>query len=170
MQQNGRVFQCEPCRQIMILFNISDSSPYLKSRWQSDDELTHLQVNKGGRATPTLPDQPALKGTYALYLRCHYLHWNRRTRLRVLGRFGKDVGSDGLTRNPHLPQREAMASNYHTADDLEAQAIATLDEARAMPPGLARIEAIKRAGALQAAADKMRPPSFARRGRPPLGK
>jgi hypothetical protein len=52
-------------------------------------------------------------------------------------------------------------------DNLDEQAAAALAEARAMPPGLARTEAIKRAGALRAAVDKLKAPSFARRGRPP---
>jgi hypothetical protein len=54
-----------------------------------------------------------------------------------------------------------------TAQDLHEQAAAALAEARGMPPGAARAEAIKRAGALQAAVDKAKTPSFARLGRPP---
>ena len=60
-----------------------------------------------------------------------------------------------------------MASTGTTDDELEEQAAAALDEARAMPPGAARTEAMKRAGALQAAVDKMKAPSFNRLGRPP---
>ncbi len=32
---NGRVFQCEPCRQIVIFFEVSDTSPYLAAKLDS---------------------------------------------------------------------------------------------------------------------------------------
>jgi hypothetical protein len=50
--------------------------------------------------------------------------------------------------------------------DLEAEAVSALEEARAMEPGPARTEAMKRAGILRNAAD-LRGLLFARRGRPP---
>jgi hypothetical protein len=50
--------------------------------------------------------------------------------------------------------------------DLETDALAALEEARAMPHGPARSEAMKRAGILQNKAD-MQGLVFAKRGRPP---
>jgi tRNA(Ile2) C34 agmatinyltransferase TiaS len=32
MEEQGRVFQCEPCRQIIIFFTVSDVSPYTAPR------------------------------------------------------------------------------------------------------------------------------------------
>ena len=49
--------------------------------------------------------------------------------------------------------------------DLDAQAQASLDEARAMPPGPQKTEALKKAGLLRNAAD-VRGFMFAKRGRP----
>jgi hypothetical protein len=50
--------------------------------------------------------------------------------------------------------------------DLHMEALMALEQARAMPHGLARSEALKRAGILQNAAD-MQGVQFAKRGRPP---
>jgi hypothetical protein len=50
--------------------------------------------------------------------------------------------------------------------DLDAEALAALEEARAMPRGPERTEAMKKAGSLRNAAD-LQGISFARRGRPP---
>jgi hypothetical protein len=50
--------------------------------------------------------------------------------------------------------------------DLHMEALAALEQARAMPHGPARSEALKRAGILQNAAD-MQGVVFAKRGRPP---
>jgi hypothetical protein len=50
--------------------------------------------------------------------------------------------------------------------DLDAEALAALDEARAMPHGPARTAAMKKAGNLRNAAD-LQGIVFARRGRPP---
>jgi len=50
--------------------------------------------------------------------------------------------------------------------DLHIEALAALEQARAMPHGPARSEALKRAGILQNAAD-MQGLLFAKRGRPP---
>jgi hypothetical protein len=50
--------------------------------------------------------------------------------------------------------------------DLHIEALAALEQARAMPHGPARSEALKRAGLLQNAAD-MQGLLFAKRGRPP---
>ena len=49
---------------------------------------------------------------------------------------------------------------------LHIEALAALEQARAMPHGVARSEALKRAGILQNAAD-MQGLLFAKRGRPP---
>jgi hypothetical protein len=49
--------------------------------------------------------------------------------------------------------------------DLEAEALAALERARAMPPGAGRNEAMKRAGILRNAAD-LQGVFFAKRGRP----
>jgi len=50
--------------------------------------------------------------------------------------------------------------------DLDAQAQMALSEARAMPPGPERSEAMKKAGILRNAADKLGM-AFAKLGRPP---
>jgi hypothetical protein len=50
--------------------------------------------------------------------------------------------------------------------DLHFEALAALEQARAMPHGAARSEALKRAGILQNAADMQGLP-VAKRGRPP---
>jgi hypothetical protein len=50
--------------------------------------------------------------------------------------------------------------------DLETEAVTALEEARALPPGPDRTEAMKRAGILRNAAD-LQGVFFARRGRPP---
>ncbi|QHO75317.1 hypothetical protein ACH79_24285 [Bradyrhizobium sp. CCBAU 051011] len=50
--------------------------------------------------------------------------------------------------------------------ELQTEALAALEQARAMPHGPARSEALKRAGLLQKAAD-MQGLLFAKRGRPP---
>jgi hypothetical protein len=50
--------------------------------------------------------------------------------------------------------------------DLQMEALVALEQARAMPHGPARSEALKRAGILQNAAD-MQGMLFAKRGRPP---
>jgi hypothetical protein len=53
-----------------------------------------------------------------------------------------------------------------TKQDLQIEAMVALEQARALPHGPARSEALKRAGILQNAAD-MRGVLFAKRGRPP---
>jgi hypothetical protein len=50
--------------------------------------------------------------------------------------------------------------------DLQMEALVALEQARAMPHGPARSEALKRAGILRNAAD-MQGMLFAKRGRPP---
>ena len=50
--------------------------------------------------------------------------------------------------------------------DLHMEALVALEQARAMPHGPARSEALKRAGMLQNAAD-LQGVTFAKRGRPP---
>jgi hypothetical protein len=49
--------------------------------------------------------------------------------------------------------------------DLEAEALSALERARALPPGVARTEAMKQAGILRNALD-LQGISFAKRGRP----
>jgi hypothetical protein len=53
-----------------------------------------------------------------------------------------------------------------TKQDLQIEAMVALEQARALPHGPARSEALKRAGLLQNAAD-MHGLLFAKRGRPP---
>jgi hypothetical protein len=50
--------------------------------------------------------------------------------------------------------------------DLEAEALAALKKARALPPGAERTEAMKKAGILRNAAE-LQGVVFAKRGRPP---
>ncbi|WP_145963553.1 hypothetical protein [Bradyrhizobium algeriense] len=57
-------------------------------------------------------------------------------------------------------------SEVRSKQDLQIEALAALEQARAMPHGRARSEALKRAGILQNAAD-MQGLLFAKRGRPP---
>ena len=54
-----------------------------------------------------------------------------------------------------------------SAPDLDAEAIQALYDARALPPEPARVEAMKHAGALRVAADRITRPKLPRRGRPP---
>jgi hypothetical protein len=56
--------------------------------------------------------------------------------------------------------------NQKQIAELDAQATVALDNARALPPGPARIDAMKLAGALRAKADKLTGPAPTRRGRP----
>jgi hypothetical protein len=56
--------------------------------------------------------------------------------------------------------------NPRSRRDLEADALAALEEARRMPAGPERTEAMKKAGILRNAADSQGT-IFARRGRPP---
>jgi len=51
------------------------------------------------------------------------------------------------------------------AHNLDAEATGALEQARNMPPGPDRTEALKKAGILRKAADRHRP-SLAKRGRP----
>lgn len=51
--------------------------------------------------------------------------------------------------------------------NLDAKAILALDNARALPPGPGRVEAMKLAGILRVAADRIVGPKLPRRGRPP---
>jgi tRNA(Ile2) C34 agmatinyltransferase TiaS len=46
MKQNGCAFQCEPCRQIVIFFRVSDTSPYLESKRQSDHREARRHVDR----------------------------------------------------------------------------------------------------------------------------
>jgi hypothetical protein len=57
-------------------------------------------------------------------------------------------------------------TDVRSQPDLYIEALAALEQARAMPHGPARSEALKRAGLLQNAAD-MQGLLFAKRGRPP---
>ena len=62
-----------------------------------------------------------------------------------------------------------MASNKtppRQNTELDAQAQIALDEARAMPPGPEKTEALRKAGLLRNAAD-INGPMFAKLGRPP---
>jgi hypothetical protein len=61
-----------------------------------------------------------------------------------------------------MPQRTRQSSDVH---DLDAQAVAALEEARDLPPGPERTEAMKKAGIIRNAAD-MKGVFFAKRGRP----
>jgi hypothetical protein len=33
MKEQGRAFQCEPCREIIVFFAVSDASPYVAQQW-----------------------------------------------------------------------------------------------------------------------------------------
>jgi hypothetical protein len=61
-----------------------------------------------------------------------------------------------------MPQRTRQSPDVH---DLDAKAAAALEEARDMPPGAERTEAMKKAGILRNAAD-IQGLFFAKRGRP----
>lgn len=56
-------------------------------------------------------------------------------------------------------------SERRPKSDLDEEALTALEEARAMPPGPERTEAMKRAGILRKIAD-LQGLSFAKRGRP----
>src|ERR1700680_5096559 len=38
MHENNRLFACEPCRQIILFFDVSENSPYLSQRTGRDDQ------------------------------------------------------------------------------------------------------------------------------------
>jgi hypothetical protein len=38
MQEDGRAFHCEPCRQIIIFFAVSDASPYVAATIRQADD------------------------------------------------------------------------------------------------------------------------------------
>jgi hypothetical protein len=60
-----------------------------------------------------------------------------------------------------------MAATTHKDDrDLDSEAEEALEAARAMPPGAAKSEAMKKAGLLRKAADAQGIP-YVKRGRPP---
>jgi hypothetical protein len=61
-----------------------------------------------------------------------------------------------------MPQRTRQSSDVH---DLDAKAAAALEEARNLPPGPERTEAMKKAGIIRNAAD-IQGLFFAKRGRP----
>jgi hypothetical protein len=50
MKQQGRVFECEPCREIIIFFAVSDASPYIALA--AVDRVTK-------RDSPGLSEQPS---------------------------------------------------------------------------------------------------------------
>jgi hypothetical protein len=62
-----------------------------------------------------------------------------------------------------MPQRFRQSSDVH---DLDAKATAALEEARDLPPGPERTEAMKKAGIIRNAAN-IQGLFFAKRGRPP---
>jgi hypothetical protein len=41
MEERGRAFQCEPCREIIIFFAVSDASPYV-----AVGSVIHVSVEK----------------------------------------------------------------------------------------------------------------------------
>jgi hypothetical protein len=61
-----------------------------------------------------------------------------------------------------MPERKSGRGSDH---DLEAEALSALEEARAMPHGVGRTQALKKAGELRNAADLLGI-VFAKRGRP----
>jgi hypothetical protein len=65
-----------------------------------------------------------------------------------------------------MPTRKKPPNQDIARIDLDAQAQVALDEARAMPPGPHKTEALRKAGALRNAAD-LGGFLFAKRGRPP---
>jgi hypothetical protein len=66
-----------------------------------------------------------------------------------------------------LPTVESSTFDLQQSDrDLDMEAEEALEAARAMPPGQAKMDALKRPGRLRKAADD-REIRFARRGRPP---
>jgi hypothetical protein len=60
MKQNGRAFQCEPCRQIVIFFRLADTSPYLESKRQSDHREAVTLKALARRRPMALPGQTKL--------------------------------------------------------------------------------------------------------------
>jgi hypothetical protein len=74
-------------------------------------------------------------------------------------------GTTGAKGMP-MPTRKTPPNPDTARIDLDAQAQIALDEARAMPPGAQKREALRKAGALRNAAD-IGGFHFAKRGRPP---
>jgi hypothetical protein len=60
-----------------------------------------------------------------------------------------------------------MSAENHDFERADAEADAALEYARSLPPGIARSLAFKEAGKLRSAADRLRAPEFAPRGRRP---
>jgi hypothetical protein len=67
---------------------------------------------------------------------------------------------------PHNFRMDKKKTEARPPQDLQIEALGALEQARAMPHGPARSEALKRAGILQNEAD-MQGLQFAKRGRPP---
>jgi hypothetical protein len=122
----GRAFRCEPCRQFIIFFAVSDASPYIASERPVVTVKDIDPTKRAARLRPArslwhpdgLPTRPSGfprrpigriiggerasdgDGRHALRLRCNYLHRSRRTRLRVPRRPAEDVGGGRLWRSP----------------------------------------------------------------------
>ena len=62
---------------------------------------------------------------------------------------------------------QATVSKTQDFEEADAAAYDALEYARSLPPGPGRADAFKQAGKLRAAADRLRSPRFALRGRPP---
>jgi hypothetical protein len=60
-----------------------------------------------------------------------------------------------------------MSAENDDFEQADAAAEAALKYARSLPPGIARSLAFKQAGKLRSAADRLRAPEFAPRGRRP---
>jgi hypothetical protein len=91
--------------------------------------------------------------------------WSK-TRCNPARRDGPTVNSFRQGKAPSeaskMPQRTRQSPDVH---DLDTKAVAALEEARDMPPGPERTEAMKKAGILRNAAD-IQGLFFAKRGRP----
>jgi hypothetical protein len=51
MKQYGRAFQCEPCREIIVFFDVSDASPYIEAG------RVHGQSASGHKSRETMQHQ-----------------------------------------------------------------------------------------------------------------
>jgi hypothetical protein len=58
MKEQGRAFQCEPCREIIIFFVVSDASPYIAASTARVGDSCHATI---GSLTAVMAVPPALQ-------------------------------------------------------------------------------------------------------------
>jgi hypothetical protein len=67
MKEQGRAFQCEPCREIIIFFAVSDASPYIAASTVRAGDSCHAMI---GSLTVVMAVPPALQRAGPASVRC----------------------------------------------------------------------------------------------------